>query len=270
MENLFKLTFKDNKEFLTIARTGKQIEFDILGLTSKILQMRFQNPDLCQNDPEEIIQQLNIELTGSRQPITVIDLYVKSGSVPNFSDIDGIYQPLKEMVDKLTPIVMLVGEIHSLYEAAATWFHPYYSERTNEIINNIGWNVNTGFFYGRSRELISYPQYLNGTLIKNFESNSLLALCWGEIWWALEKQEIKCSVCYYCGSVFFPPKNNLRKATCGNKDCKKKHVIDQHGGLEQYKEWERDRHKKKNIGGKRGRPKKVNDKGVRGSAKKSR
>lgn len=259
MGDLFKLTFKDSKEFLTVLSTGKEIELDILGLTTKLLQMRFKNIPLFNSNPEEVVQQLNVEITGSTQTIDIIDLYAESGMIPDVEQSQ-VHPPLYKLVNKTTITAMLVGEVRALYKAAGTWFHPYYNEITNKTINNIGWDVDTGFFYGRSRELTSYPQYHNRSFIRNYESNSLLALCWGEIWWALDNK-IKCSVCYYCGTVYIPPSNNLRKATCGSKECKNKHLIDQKGGPEEYKKWERERQKKKNIGGKLGRPKKVNTAG---------
>lgn len=74
------------------------------------------------------------------------------------------------------------------------------------------------------------------------QADSLLPLAWCEIWHALE-YGIRARSCPYCGLVFLLPPNNPRKTTCLRPACKMKYEIDRHGGIEAYREWERNRKK---------------------------
>ena len=114
-----------------------------------------------------------------------------------------------------------------------------------------------GYLQSRITEAPLIPMFAGSgekTPSRIHNSDNLLALAWAEIWHALE-YNIKARSCPYCGLVFTPPPNNPRKATCLRPGCKIKYEIDRHGGIELYREWERNR---KKVPSKRppGRPKK--------------
>ncbi len=118
-------------------------------------------------------------------------------------------------------------------------------------------------FLYRCRQLQTRPEInselFNGQLTTLYESDTLLPLAWAEVWYALQNK-LRFRVCPYCGKVFKLPNNAPFKSYCGDADCRQKYLIDYHGGLEAYREWERVR-KKKLGGGKRGRPRKRKDNG---------
>ena len=85
-----------------------------------------------------------------------------------------------------------------------------------------------------------------------YDSVGLLPLCWAEVYYS-RVNNIRTRICPYCGKIFEVPLNNPWKHFCQDKVCKQAYVIEKHGGIEGYREWERTR--KKSTGGKRGRPK---------------
>ena len=50
----------------------------------------------------------------------------------------------------------------------------------------------------------------------------------------------KVGVCRYCGGHFILVNNVPKHNNCGSKECKKARLIEVHGGLDGYREWERD------------------------------
>ncbi|GAF26898.1 hypothetical protein [Neomoorella thermoacetica] len=105
--------------------------------------------------------------------------------------------------------------------------------------------------YNRTREVATHPEIVDDKVVRVHEARSLLPLCWSEILYFMEHHK-KARICPYCGIIFFPPPNNPGKRHCQSKPCLKAYIIDRHGGIEGYREWERNR--KKKSSGKRGRP----------------
>jgi hypothetical protein len=112
---------------------------------------------------------------------------------------------------------------------------------------------NNYFFRHRCRQYYSCPTVVDKRFRLVHDSPGILPLCWAELLNAVQLQE-KASVCPFCHTVYRFPYNNYRKATCGKPECRKEYLIRQHGGLEGHRAWEIER--KKNKGGKMGRPKK--------------
>ena len=99
------------------------------------------------------------------------------------------------------------------------------------------------------------PKLFSGYKARVHKTNSLLCLAWAEIWFAIEIEIPNVKTCSFCGTVYFAPKNNPDKSHCGSPECKKQYLIKSHGGIEGYREWERNRKKVFSKHGK-GRPKK--------------
>jgi len=107
--------------------------------------------------------------------------------------------------------------------------------------------VNT-FLY-RCKQLNIYPDFVDGKLIRSYDSSGVLPLCWAEIWFALENN-IMAGVCPYCYSIYrFNPKG-LTKAHCGKKECRTAYLKDKNGS-----HWEAERKTGRPSGRKPGRPK---------------
>lgn len=108
------------------------------------------------------------------------------------------------------------------------------------------------------KKVKTYPSFSNDyktnklVMAKIHESDNPIALCWSEIWYALEHQ-IKARICPYCGKVFRIPPNNPNTKHCQSYKCKKANNIEKMGGIEKYLEWDRERKKRPKYR-KRGRP----------------
>jgi len=120
--------------------------------------------------------------------------------------------------------------------------------------------------YRRSQQISTHPEIhpelFDGKLLRVHKSQHIiLPFCWAEVWYCLEHKK-RARVCPYCGKVFLPPPNNPKTAHCQSNPCRRAYLIEKHGGIEGYREWERTR--KKKSSGKRGRPRKkdTKDKGV--------
>jgi hypothetical protein len=86
----------------------------------------------------------------------------------------------------------------------------------------------TYYFYERLQQAPAYPEAHEGQLRRVHESDSLLALAWSEVWYALDFK-IRARICPYCSKVFPVPANNPRKNNCLSKGCKKSYEIERHG-----------------------------------------
>lgn len=113
------------------------------------------------------------------------------------------------------------------------------------------------YFYQRLRQTPAYPDIIRDRLVRVHESNNFFALAWSEVWYAYEFG-IRARLCPYCLKVFLVPANNPHQSTCLSKECKRRHLIERHGGIDEYRAWERNR---KKIGGSgvRGRPRKKSE-----------
>ncbi len=103
--------------------------------------------------------------------------------------------------------------------------------------------------------------YKNG-IYKVIKSSYLFNLIWNEIWHNLMTEKANVKLCPFCGVIYYPPPNNPNKSHCGKHSCKLQYLIRYHGGLEKYREWERNRKmptSKPKRG--RGRPSKKTEKG---------
>lgn len=149
--------------------------------------------------------------------------------------------------------INLLNEIKLLHYAVVNWIDE------KNMIKNGQFNPETT----EGKTLLKLQQNLFnspatpliiGNLGRRHESDSLLTLAWAEVWYAIENK-IRARCCPYCGQIFYLPPNNPRKANCLKPACKQKYEVDRHGGLEAYREWERNR---KKVSSKRppGRPKK--------------
>lgn len=149
--------------------------------------------------------------------------------------------------------VNLASEIYTLKHAVHFWLHPKAGKK-NTAPSTMG-QVNDYLFL-RSNDLLSFPMFVDGEIVKVYFSNGLLPLCWAEIWYAID-HKIKAGVCPYCWDIFIYPNNNYQKAHCGSPECKRAHIINQHGGEEGYRKWESSRKKiSTEEKRKKGRPKK--------------
>jgi hypothetical protein len=93
----------------------------------------------------------------------------------------------------------------------------------------------------RARQVVTAPSITKDeTMIRTYESNGLLPLAWMEIWHALE-HNIKYKVCPYCGRVFTPSPFHPQTKHCNGKDCRRINLITEKGGIDGYKEWEKER-----------------------------
>lgn len=162
---------------------------------------------------------------------------------------------------------VILAEVNSLSYAITNWL----GNLETPDLRLDGWafffsaprSIAYGFanycLYHRSRQITTHPEthpeLFGGKLLRVHESrHGLLPLCWAEVWYCLEHKK-RARVCPYCGKVFLPPPNNPKTAYCQGGPCRRAYLIEKHGGIEGYREWERTR--KKKSSGKRGRPRKV-------------
>ena len=163
---------------------------------------------------------------------------------------------------KVNPLEAISAEITDLHSTVRELLHP-----VRGVINArrmLGTKYYTAIrslqetlhLFPRQKQIFSIPQINElGQIVRANRSNSILALCWAEIWYALE-HDVKAGCCSFCGDVFLFPERNFKKAHCGSSNCKQAYIVEQHGGSEKYKEWESSR-KKKPSSTKRGRPRKT-------------
>ncbi|KJS18543.1 MAG: hypothetical protein VR69_00145 [Peptococcaceae bacterium BRH_c4b] len=169
-----------------------------------------------------------------------------------------INDPLPKSVQENTELYKTTNfliEVFQLTHAIRFWLHPKHHKQHIQMLFEKPSHTTkfTGIFYYRCRELKSWPMLYKGKFEPVYESNGVLPLCWAEIWHAID-HNIKTGLCPYCWDVYTYPSNNYQKAHCGKSECKQAHIINQHGGIKGYQEWERTR-KQKSGNGKRGRPK---------------
>ncbi|MEN6620927.1 MAG: hypothetical protein ABFD50_05210 [Smithella sp.] len=100
------------------------------------------------------------------------------------------------------------------------------------------------------------PFFSSQDILKTVNSNFLFNLVWNEIWHTLEKDVKYLKSCPFCGTIYYAPKNNPHKSHCGSPTCSKKYLIESHGGIYGYREWERIRKIRTKSDRKPGRPKK--------------
>ena len=156
----------------------------------------------------------------------------------------------------LTDKKEVIDEISCLFHAVNEWIpaqkFPVYN--LESPINSPNGKAIFYFSY-RNIEAPLMPCFFEADVDRAHFTDSLLALAWAEIWHAVD-YGIKARSCPYCGVVFILPPNNLQKKTCLRPACKQAYEVDRHGGIEEYREWERDRKKRPSLQ-KPGRPKKV-------------
>ena len=152
-------------------------------------------------------------------------------------------------------MVSFCSEVLSLYGLIVTWLDPREVASGHLIAKQwLGDASNDFFFKKRCRQLRSSPTAVSGRFALVHDSPGILPLCWAELLNALQHEQ-KVSVCPYCHNIYRFPINNYQKLTCGQPTCRKAQLIHKHGGIEGYRAWEAER--KKNSGGKRGRPRKT-------------
>lgn len=96
----------------------------------------------------------------------------------------------------------------------------------------------------RVAQVATNPEIINGKLVRLLKTSDILSLCWHEIWYCME-HDIKAKACPYCGCVFHPSPFHPNTAHCQSFYCKRKYIIEQKGGIEGYREWERERKQKR-------------------------
>jgi hypothetical protein len=110
-------------------------------------------------------------------------------------------------------------------------------------------NISSDNLLNFSMRLLDAPLFPQVTLdddnkiifMRTHKSSNLLSLAWAEMWNYMESKIERIKLCPYCYKIYIAPKNNPDKATCGFDSCKKMYLIDFHGGIEGYREWERRR-----------------------------
>lgn len=161
-------------------------------------------------------------------------------------------------------------EMRCIFEVILKWIslaamksQPNFKQKKNNFFGStMFYGIDTAAYYFKTRcEQLKispiYPFYGEPDpekgrypLARYHLSRSLIALCWAEIWYAVE-YEIKAGICPYCGAIFVYAKNNRLKYHCGETSCKtayNKAVKGPH--------WEAERKFTRISGRKPGRPKK--------------
>lgn len=147
------------------------------------------------------------------------------------------------------------SEVLALYGLTVAWLDPREVAGGQLFAKQwVGDPDNYYFFKHRCRQFHFAPTVVSGRFTLVYDSEGLLPLCWAELMHAL-LYKLKAGVCPYCHKVYLYPGNNYQKAHCGEAACKKAHLVYRHGGSAGYSAWEKER--KKNSGGKRGRPRKT-------------
>jgi len=212
--------------------------------------------------PEDVYAALkNFYMEVSGQP-NILDKAIPIDFMIN----DPIPQSIRDNTE-LYESTNFIIEVYNFIQAIRFWLHPIEGKKTIAMLfNNPSLTTKyTGFFSARCREFKSWPILHEGQFRPVYESKGILPLCWAEVWHAID-HKIKTGLCPYCWDVFTYPSNNYQKAHCGRNECKKAHIIKQHGGEEGYRKWESSRKIIPDIEKrKRGRPKKNTDNSKGGS-----
>lgn len=154
---------------------------------------------------------------------------------------------------------ILYAEVGALRFAVDNWLSPS-AEQTAPIdldtpLLLLAPNIQIDFLPGlfaayclkaRSAETSITPHLVKNKITRLHHSNTLLALCWAELWFALD-HEIKARSCPYCGGIFIPSPFHPKAAHCQGSKCRRKHLVFQKGGKEKYLEWERKRKRKQRL-----------------------
>jgi len=164
-------------------------------------------------------------------------------------------------------------EIRALRYAVKKWLregqkpHFYLNSFAAVLVEAPAGDLAEGFavecFLERCKQLYARPEMhqelFNGQLVTVYITDTLLPLAWAEIWYALDHR-LKFGVCPFCNGTYKIPVNAPWKGFCGEKECRKAKLINDHGGIEEYRKWERKRkneRKYRTTKKKRGRPKKL-------------
>ncbi|MPM82693.1 hypothetical protein SDC9_129755 [bioreactor metagenome] len=177
-------------------------------------------------------------------------LGISPGLVPHYPELLG--DPVG------TPEEILTYEIFLLHFSVCHWIDLNTSPNFDNVVNPNDTEGNACMYMqNRIIQCPPVPMFLSKEPTRVHEAQgNLLPLAWAEVWYAIENK-VRARCCPYCGVVFLLPRNNPRKATCLKPSCKQRYEVDRHGGIEAYREWERNR---KKAPSKRppGRPKKAN------------
>jgi hypothetical protein len=250
MSNYF-LRLEKTKEYLNLGNKG-DITVSHLFLASTILEAYFpimekDNPSL--SELQEALCEFNALLgngllsramNGTNNDYVLFPAPV--GLLPNSNRTH-------EMI-----IANLLREIKLLHYSVVNWIDKKNFPQSNTHSDSEGDEIAALMLMQQNLLISPAKPFILFRIARHHESDSLLALAWTEVWYAIENN-IQARCCPYCGVVFPLPSNNPQKATCLRPACKQKYEIDRHGGIESYREWERNR---KKVPSKRspGRPKK--------------
>jgi len=184
-------------------------------------------------------------------------------TAPLYKEIDRLSQRIesKEIAAKINEtkkrillrmsINHIYAEICALTHAAGHWLSPGSSMPAIDFdlpipLFNDQENLHALASYclnARAKEVRTMPAITEeGVLERVHQSKGLLPLAWMEIWYALD-HDINAKVCPYCAKVFVPSPFHPRTAHCQGDECKKAYLIQQKGGIEGYRKWERERKK---------------------------
>lgn len=255
-EPLNLLIYDHGQESFFSYRWQRVIEGESFMLSSMLLQHFGQIisdvlrsgylPDL--NEIEAALQDFYLDVTGVPE--------IMDQPIP-LSSFDENYRQLIKGFDPGPDergMISYLAEVVALYAIIKIWFDPReVSSGQRKAKHWLRAADNNFFFKHRCREYHSCPTFVNHRFTFVHDSPGILPLCWVEMLHGLQGK-LKASVCPYCHNVYLYPSNNFRKATCGSAACKKAYLVEKHGGVEGYRSWEAER--KKNSGGKRGRPRK--------------
>ena len=162
-------------------------------------------------------------------------------------------------------------EVSGLRHAVEWWLHKGHKPKVNinalfaVLFDGRDLDVREGLAVDallfRSKQFYARPamsgnDLFDGELITLYAADSLIPLAWAEVWYAVEHR-LPFGLCPFCSGIYLIPNSAPFKSFCGGSKCRREKIIQDHGGIEGYRQWERDR-KIKNSG-KRGRPKKPVD-----------
>lgn len=145
-------------------------------------------------------------------------------------------------------------EVRALRYAVRRWIHeregPYFHLTSFAAIlfdappEDLAEGFAVECFLERCKQLSArpelHPELFNGQLVTLYIADGLLPLVWAEIWYALDHY-LKFGICPFCDGAYPLPKHAPFKTFCGGKECRKKKLIHDHGGIEEYRKWERKR-----------------------------
>jgi len=245
---------------------GKFARLPLMEITSSLIEEFFpliNNFELSSENQAEIknIFITNFILALRNVEIKVINTYIKDPNLIKTLPQIGNWEPESKLKNQdwskvdVREINDVLDEINLLRYAVNDWLDERKYPQKDDFLSTSDSQGSraANMLQNRMIQSPATPIFFSDSPAWLHRANNFFPLAWAEIWHAMEKK-VRARCCPYCGKVFLLPLNNTRKATCLSPSCKQKYEVDRHGGIEAYREWERNR---KKVQSKRppGRPK---------------